>query len=92
MGEAINQHKRMAMGKAYKDGGAVEEEKRNSRPPKEAMGTGLLKQAVELISGRSQKSRTDKAIEEASGESERQKQMREEAGFKKGGCVKRKGK
>lgn len=90
MKDAINQHKRMAMGKKFKDGGAIEEEKR--RPPKEAMGTGLLKQAVELISGRNQKSRMDKAIDEASGESERQKQMREEAGFNKGGSVKRKGK
>ncbi len=92
MGGAISQHKQLAMGKKFKDGGAVEEEKRNIRPPKEAMGTGLLRQATEFITGRSQKERTDKAIEEQSGESRREKQMREETDFKKGGSVKRKGK
>lgn len=92
MSGSINQHKRMAMGKAYKDGGAVEEEKRNSRPPKEAMGIGLLRNAVEAISGRRRKDKLDEAIESSEGESDRQRKMREEAGFKKGGQVKKGGK
>ncbi len=91
--EACNQHKRMAMGKScYKDGGLVEEEKSVVRAPKEQPTGGLLRQAVDALTGRNRKQKLDDAIEASSGETERQRKMREASGFKSGGRVKKGGK
>lgn len=60
-----------------------------SRFPKEALGTGALRQAAESLLGR--RRRLDEAIEEATGEPKQEKKPAPEQGYKKGGKVKKRG-